>query len=372
VPELTTEGFATQAGEVFDRACSEPGVRVTFVVGNELQPMRSIRRFSTIVRLMKDVLTARKDTAGLAKLESEQKSAAGQDRIRWKFHEHARFVSANGQPVKTYFYMVELARNGAVDAVITTNYDLWLDSLMLTDRRTSRGTLNPLADADYVDRSDGYYSSESPNRAPKVWKVHGSLSHVSFRACHSVFRLPNFLVGRADEGFVTFGEFHHRHYIARQADSAPRGECMDGTCGEYVHHIDTNYDGAVRDVFGPEISAACSHISNCPDQTCVVLVGFRGSEVEELNEPLVERAHRRMPILAIFSPDQARDSKLLAALRGEESFVWSVGSVTSIFNAAASRSACIQRGLYRINSDYFDRGLLDYDGSDILDWGAAS
>ncbi|MBM3332118.1 hypothetical protein FJY68_09785 [candidate division WOR-3 bacterium] len=372
MPELTTEFFASQTAEIFDHACSEVGVRITFVVGNELQPMRSIRRFSTVVRLMKEGLAAKKDAAGLARLEAEQESPSGQDRIRWKFHEHARFVSANGQPVKTYFYIVELARNDAIDAVITTNYDLWLDSLMMDGRFPARGVLNPQADLGLADRSDGYYAIESRARVPKIWKVHGSLSHVSFRKCHCLFRLPRFIVGRADEGFVTFGRFSHRHYIERRGGQSPRAECIAGDCGEYVHHLDTNYEGSVRDTFGPEITAACSHIANCSDRTCIILVGFRGSEVEELNKPLIDRVRRRLPVLAIFSSDQARDSKLLAALRGEESFVWSVGSVTSIFNAAASRSSFVERWRERIEADYFDRGLIAYDGSDVLDWGVGS
>jgi hypothetical protein len=233
-------------------------------------------------------------------------------------------------PNTAYFYVHWLASLGGVDSVTTTNYDLCLDAVF---RRFAIGRavrFNPVGVRRPTPDTQGYSMHQGSQRGLSVWKIHGSLSHVSFRECGSIFRLPDFLVGHPEDGLVSFGGFKKRHFPVPadfgSGSSAPA--CRGQLCRTYVHHADTSYPTRDRQrVFGAEIDAALGRIERTRNVGSVFLLGFKGGAREELNDVIRMRAQHHTPVFAFFTNKQAQDSPLRVSLETNPYFSWSAGDV---------------------------------------------
>lgn len=212
------------------------------------------------------------------------------DEALWTNYEFARFFTSNCCPGFFYFVLAHLVRRGAVRAVVTTNYDQFVNSLSAkTDLPLA---LNPIGGA----ARDGYYSTRR-NGKTAFWKIHGTLGHVAFRNCSSpwphLFATPSFLMGFSTRAVRDRYNLRVLHDYVQSQRPCP-SYSHDTDTGHYFHFTDNAYlassGTADRRAFRREIAGAIRDIEKSEG---VLAVGFRGAAGEELNQALQEHARRR-------------------------------------------------------------------------------
>jgi hypothetical protein len=232
---------------------------------------------------------------------------------RWKSYEYARFHTFNSCPAFGYFVLFHLARRNYIQSIVTTNYDLRFDSLA---ERFDIWSVNP-------SLATGRYSWESYDSARtskvRLWKIHGSLSHVTFLTCSSqdgahIFRAPHFPINnsinslRQRWGFIAnhdyFGQVGRRYGITTLC-----GETQTPTVAS--HFLDWAY-GNKREVFKNQIQAAVADLS-APSTLAIVLLGFTGFFNKSTNHPYNEELvptilslSKRNPVLYFIHESQYR------------------------------------------------------------------
>jgi hypothetical protein len=248
------------------------------------------------------------------------------DSTCWRVYEVYRWRSGNVLPPRRYFFLHHLVTLGLVNAIITTNYDLFLDSIFIKDKILQGHTLNPLINDVDCNWDEFYNKITDIATKLRLWKIHGSFSHSSFMkysssSCH-IFKLPRFLVGypmidpSIEHGLPSHDHLGPVNHPCVEIASNSLDNCQ---CSRLAHFIDMNF---ARDRFNRVIDAAIVDLK-ASDTAAVVAIGFTGyfdssspgdTKNEEIVPHLIEIS-RRVPVYAILAPHQnPNDSHLYKML----------------------------------------------------------
>ncbi len=244
----------------------------------------------------------------------EIKNITDEDRVCWRYYEACRWTTGNLLPPQQYFYIWKLCSNNLVGSIITTNYDLYFDSIFYKDSIPQGHILNPINE-DHEYCYEGFFGpiSKIENRL-RLWKIHGSLSYASFMKSNTsdshIFKLPRFLVGFPKENPV--GEFalkSHDHLGLELSGSGIDENSLNyDSCDRLAHFTDLNFN---RSIFSRIINAAISDLS-AEDTAFILTLGFTGyydeinkddSKNEELVPIILDLAHK-IPVCQILGSNQ--------------------------------------------------------------------
>lgn len=312
--------LASRPSAIIAKALKHKGRKLVFIIGNGFHPVDSILR-------EEDFQAAVNKRYGKKAVASWKRERFDQE--RWKYLEYTRFVTKNITPSLSYFLLNYVINERQVKAVITSNYDLYFNSIFdRTNKSPDAYCFNPaIGDGDYD--WEGYYSKKTAAKADavRIFKIHGSLSHAVFRDCRRlnnqlhIFRLPSFIVG-----FDT-GQIRRQYKVKYLHDYLGHVgiKCGDITLiddekqtGYYVHYMDwaTKHLSAAgssyRDFFSKEIEGAKAELADTANVGAVVIIGFTGyydpaNPRDEYNEelsPVIETLVPRVPVFHFLREDQ--------------------------------------------------------------------
>jgi hypothetical protein len=264
-----------QLGKIIDSiyarivSARAPNKRLIFVVGN------GIRQVSNI--LNDDQVKV------LASKRNYIPGTVAYREFKWRLFEYARYHTANSLPSRAHCYIQRLIADYACSDLITTNYDLFFDSIWRKFPSLAVAT-NPVA-ADHEYLWDGYYSWRKRSRRPRrYWKIHGSLSHGVFRSkkpyptSYMLVGLPRCAIGTnqpniaAAYGLDTTSPFLGYEALEFPGTNFPDHNRLDAT---FEPFIDWTY-GNDRTLFTREIAEAKKVLRNTRSTAAIVLIGFRG------------------------------------------------------------------------------------------------
>ena len=263
--------FASRLAECLAEAKGHPSKRPVVVIGSGCGNFfQQIEHRSTLRKKMPE-----EDRDDLNKLDFKC----------WTHYENARLCSANVRPYEDYYVLHAMTRASLVDVVITSNYDLLLDSML---QRVDAGRpfhINPiLRDPDpKAYNADGCFArSDTEENAVRIYKIHGRLDYVIFRECKHIFRLLTFMVRYPDLDFLRRIGTDCLHYKIDSADTADLSASplaakptdhfsLSGIC---IHYIDFNFED--RQLFKPTIDAAKRLLCSLSPETPILVLGFQG------------------------------------------------------------------------------------------------
>ena len=250
------------------KVLSDKNKKLVFIIGNGFQPVDSIQKEEDFKDSVRTHYGADYGAVTASWTDEDW------DLERWKYLEYARFFTRNCTPSFGYYLLNYLIGKQHIKTIITTNYDLFLNSMFeRTNKDQDSYCFNPAirnTDFDW----EGYYSKTTPSNhnAVKIFKIHGSLSHVVFRNClrHNnqlhIFRLPSFMLGFdtrpiRDEFSVKYLHDYLGHIGRRYRHTTLIDDASE--TGYYVHHIDWAVKClcagiGYRDFFSKEIEFAKS------------------------------------------------------------------------------------------------------------------
>lgn len=244
---------------------------------------------------------------------------------KWFSHiELQRLISANFLPENENFVCIlRLVRRNIVRAIITTNYDGYLEAAFLRYGDTYKCIRNPCMSALISQgiewNSDGYYSKLSGSESDiPLWKIHGDFGFVRIDRCNHICRLPAFRIEKirapkASEPFLC-------HFTELKEDGSQYGgdsflgRNHPGPC--YQHNIDF---GVSRLLFHPEASEAKKQlIDHCAAGGVILILGltFNPKFPEDLTDVLARTSQDVPLIYAVASETKikTRQSELLFKL----------------------------------------------------------
>lgn len=296
------------AADILRGASADPGV--ILILGNRVNPIE-----------IPDFISYR------SKIQSEERKRIRlpeAQRRYFAYLEHARLVSSNVIPHYNLICILRLIKRGIVKAIITTNYDNFIPSVLLRYGGVYKSILNPCivntqkqsADWNY----DGYYSdSNVPTNGIPLWKIHGDLGFVRMDQCDHIFALPKFSIEKISRlesiqpcccHFAVLQEDGNQYstdvYLAREHIAT-----------EYQHHIDYGLD---RRFFHRELGTARDQlIEHCEKEGAVFIIGlsFNPRFREELSS-ILAKVSGNAPLIYIMSSRnklKASDSDLLFELQ---------------------------------------------------------
>ena len=106
----------------------------------------------------------------------------------WTNLEAVRMLTLKVRPDPAYFQLLQLVKHNAVDVIVTTNYDCFLDATF-GRRSTIRTKINPVLDNNCFAHSS-YCCSSTAGCSLRVWKIHGSLNAAFSPADGHIVKLP--------------------------------------------------------------------------------------------------------------------------------------------------------------------------------------
>lgn len=296
-----TEQVANIIAEIYTGSRSG---KLKFIIGDGIYPQEGIKSRADIVE---HALSSGK----------KRSSDIDEDRWCWQIYERYRWRSANVLPSKNYFYLYHLCRDNTVNAIITTNYDLYIDSIFTKYPLPQGYVLNPLIKHDGDYDGDDFYGKVSGGEKLHLWKIHGSFSHISFITSNlkgnnsHIFKLPRILMGYPENyPTVEYGLPSHNFLNNTEANC---------NCNRMAHFTDMSFK---RELFlKPIISGATLDLQD--DNTAgIIIVGLTGQHdpanpQDERNEelvPLLIELAKKIPVYLILSPRQKNDSYLYRML----------------------------------------------------------
>lgn len=246
--------------------------RLVFIVGNGIRSVSNILDDAQLRAKAKKITRVKKRAPMTpAKFEA----------LKWRHFEFARYWTANGLPSFAHCCVHRLIQDGLCRDVITTNYDLYFDTLW--ERSDFPIACNPVANPDeYL--WEGYYSPRNAANNPcRYWKIHGSLSHVCFAPTASSvsphpYRLPRFAVSINNDtiaqAYKIPSQAPFMGYESEQCRGTPFSTLTD-LSGPFFPFIDRTY-GNDRTHFRREIDGAKAVLADKRSLAAVVLLGFSG------------------------------------------------------------------------------------------------
>lgn len=245
-----------------------PKKKVVFLIGNGIRQVSNVLNDDQVKR----EASKRGYSVG---------TAAYRD-FKWRLFEYARYHTANGLPSFAHCCIHRMVLDGVCDHVITTNYDLYFDSIWKKSPNL-KVALNPIATKqDY--RFGGYYSLRKRSaKARCYWKIHGSLSHGVFRSKKApqngiLVSLPRCAIATnrpkiaSAYGLKTTCPFLGYEATTHSGTHFPDHDDLDDT---FEPFIDWTYHNR-RDLFAREIGAVKKILANSRNVEAIILVGFRG------------------------------------------------------------------------------------------------
>lgn len=245
-----------------------------------------------------------------------------EDSLVWPYYESARYHSFNTVPAAAYYYIYKLIQAKYVDSIISTNYDLFLESIFQKCNLISLTKLNPIRNKGEDDQEQ-YFSLKLKSAETKIsfYKMHGSFSHIIFDSCRTLFRCPNFIspypVDNSEYNLYSLFHFHMNNTangrIGKKTHISIRENCIP-----VGHYIDNNFSD--RSLFLKEIEAAKMQLKSTKNIAGILLIGFRGwtaanGEDETWNEEIVEDIEDHLfngiPVIQFLSPEQGEKEKTL-------------------------------------------------------------
>jgi hypothetical protein len=258
--------------------------RLIVIVGNGIRPVCNILNDDQL----KLEATRRRCSANPSDRDFQE--------LRWRFFEYARYFTAHSLPTLAHAAVFRLVKDRVCSDLITTNYDLYFDSLWA--KYPGLGVRqNPVLREGEYDW-DGYYSqAQGSELTPRYWKLHGSLSHVVFRgagqSCH-IHRLPRFPVSTNQPDLQ--GAFQQRMVpsLGYEASLFPRSRIpLSKTLqSQFDPFIDWTF-GNKRELFTKEILAVRQRLQNPNCAAAILLIGFTAyydpsNPTDPWNEEIVE------------------------------------------------------------------------------------
>ncbi len=172
----------------------------------------------------------------------------------WVHYEAWRcFSSSLDNMPDEYWEIIYLLEKGIVNTVITTNYDLCLDTALDSSSRGSLYSRNPCVGDDNEWDFRGYYTKrmEAPCSQLTYWKTHGDLAYMCWEKCLCLERLTS--------------ETSAKHFWRE----------IDGEKVHAKHYHD--YNAIPRHIFNREIKQVVKHLNETVDETAMIItLGFRG------------------------------------------------------------------------------------------------
>jgi hypothetical protein len=199
----------------------------------------------------------------------------------WPLCEHVRLLTRNALPVPAYEFIFHLARLNMLQAIVTTNYDLTLDTMFLHFSREIPipVLVNPVLKQREYDHQ-GYCTSKKRSATLPLWKIHGSLSHIFMRKCQTLFRCPDFALSFdpsliLDYGCHPISHYFHPHVASCCPVTLPPNDVKDSLCEHYVHVMDWHIPQFKnQNVFQRIIAGAMAEFQKPP--FALIFIGFKG------------------------------------------------------------------------------------------------
>lgn len=255
------------------------------------------------------------------------------DQSSWSRIEHVRLMTQNVEPFRSYQFIFHLVRLQLVQAIITTNYDLTLDSLFSRLAPHMNVKINPILNPREYNHQ-GYCSPQDPGALP-IWKIHGSLSHVLFRKCKTLFPCPDFVI--PFDPMDILDEFDHlisHVYLPRHASCCSARRSLsrrESRCEYYVHVMDWKIPNFSRHpIFQRIIRGSMAEFHK--DPYAILILGFKGNKTspgdprhEEINDEAENVSGRGIQWAMFVSPRQYdRIESDIAVADGPHSHLWKV------------------------------------------------
>ena len=199
-------------------------------------------------------------------------------------------------PSFTHCCIWKIVNDGLCDNVITTNYDMFFDSIW-TKYPNLRVLMNPVLRRGEFNW-EGYFSSASKTPATNYWKLHGSLSHIAFKfggtgTKSHIFKLPRFMVSSNEpETKSYFSLKHSLPFLGYEAERHPKTHfyLTESQDDHFIPFIDWSFSND-RTPFEREIKWAQSKIKQVDSIAAILIIGFSGyfdPKRSPRNEEIVE------------------------------------------------------------------------------------
>lgn len=274
---------------IYDIQTTGSGQKIKLVVGDGFYSQSGIKSRSIII--------------GDARSQGKEiNSERDEDRYCWQTYETYRLNTLSNLPPKRFFYTHHLCKADIIRSIITTNYDLYFDSIFTKDPLPQNYILNPAIDDD-EDSGESFYGKISDiNEKLRLWKIHGSFSHISFmNSSHGhrhIFRLPNFSICYPTDNPIDDYGLPAHPFMG-----------VDCDCDRKAHFIDMNFNNRIA--FDKAITGAIQEL-NKDDTGLVICLGFTGrynlaDPNDTINEELVPHLvslASRVPVYVILAPFQ--------------------------------------------------------------------
>lgn len=318
----TVHRFAKLIDELYKQPAQQRE-QVLFFVGNGIQRVANI--------LYHDSINALAKSKGI---HDEDELIA----YRWRLFEFARYYTTYTLPSFAHCHIHRLVSDKVCSDVVTTNYDLFFDSIWKKYPELEVQMNPTLLPGEY--HWDNYRSQYQAGK-PRYWKIHGSLSHVVFReesgSGHLIHKLPDIAIPTNIDSIAKsfnldtaapFMGFHKFHYPATYFPN------HDVIKSSFEPFIDWTYHNN-RSLFQREISAITDHLRNPSNLAGIFLIGFTGyynesNDGDPWNEELTPVIHSvlndgKIPVtMAVHEAqyeglhDSSKQSKLSLMLRMQQ------------------------------------------------------
>ena len=260
---------------------------LVFIVGNGIE----------------DVCNILNDKKLRRKAGRRYRSPAEFEDYKWRHFEYARYYTSTSLPSLAHCCIYKLIEFGLCRDVITTNYDMFFDTIW-QNFASSSIQQNPVLDFGEFGW-EGYYTSKYKARAkPRYWKIHGSLSHVCFQTLagdgqHHLHRLPRFAISSNNDLLAkSFGIPTQAPHMGFEAQRYPKTRFAHPVelKASFKPFIDWTYSND-RGRFKREIEGAKAVLISPKKIAALILIGFSGyyndSDVNDpWNEELVPEIRR--------------------------------------------------------------------------------
>jgi len=287
--------------------------RIVVLIGNRIDPIPLVD-FQTYWREL-----AKRTDRQLRDVYEEAR------RAYWNCMESVRMQSGNFFPNTNYFLILWLVHKKQTRVIISTNYDLYLQSTL--HRTGTPSILNPVLCSENEWDRQGYYNLPS-KEACQIWKVHGDLGFMRFFACGHVLKMPCFILGPpldappselAKDGFCSPHGFIVKPDGERFGDSSLTLACE---WAGMSHHVDFGKD---RNIFSKEMEAAFQAAeAEFKQGAALIILGLTASKrypEGEIVSWLSEHVDHT-PIIYVNSsrgPMSLKDSQILEVLNSKKS-----------------------------------------------------
>jgi len=256
---------------------------IKLIIGNGVYPVTSLQDRESIVDQENDYGIDKKY------LDDYKK-----ERLIFRRFERIRHITSNTKLSYAYFLLYEIIRHQKVSTITTTNYDLFLDSMLekfpgFYGPSNFKYIKNPIFNDSQEQRTSSYYFPESkyfqkiPEKSLRndytyLWKIHGDLEHTKFENCEHIIKLPPFIIDLFDYTYYNnfdINFFHDNLYF--KGSKIHNNYLLNETriikeTGFLRHYIDLNYPGINRDA----INGSIDDLNNLDNTKAILILGFLG------------------------------------------------------------------------------------------------